>query len=138
MWEFFDPKGTGKLSASDLRKKLLVFYKNITVKEVKFLLNNQPYITFEELYNLLKNNHVSNFDPVREAFRVYDPHDTGFVDVNCLKDFFKQLGYGELSDDDAKILLATADADRDGKINLEDFRQLVPFTHEISHSKDEK
>mmetsp|Transcript_59347 Transcript_59347/g.130014 ORF Transcript_59347/g.130014 Transcript_59347/m.130014 type:complete len:174 (-) Transcript_59347:61-582(-) len=135
-WDFFDTRGTGKLTSTDLRKKLATFYKNVSSKEIKFLLNNQPEITFDELYALLMDNQLTNFDPVKEAFKVYDPNDTGFVDMSIVKEFFANLGYGDISDEDAKIILETADADKDGRIGLEDFRLMVPFGQVAEGSKD--
>jgi len=126
-WDFFDPNGKNKLTSADIKKRLSTFYKDISTREVKFLLNNQPEITFEELYGLLKDNQLTNFDPVKEAFKVYDPHNTGFVDMDMIKTFFKDLGYGDISDEDAKIILETADSDKDGRIGLDDFRMMVPF-----------
>eukprot|EP00931_Biecheleriopsis_adriatica_P037657 TRINITY_DN2159_c0_g2_i1.p1 TRINITY_DN2159_c0_g2~~TRINITY_DN2159_c0_g2_i1.p1 ORF type:complete len:183 (-),score=64.06 TRINITY_DN2159_c0_g2_i1:32-580(-) len=126
-WDFFDTNGKGKLSMSEIKKRLQTFYKDITTREVKFLLNNQPEITFEELYALLKDNQLTNFDPVKEAFKVYDPNNTGFVEMDIVKNFFKELGYGEISDEDAKIILETADGDKDQRIGLDDFRMMVPF-----------
>ena len=81
----------------------------------------------EELYALLKDNQLTNFDPVKEAFKVYDPNETGFVDMGIVREFFQNLGYGDISDEDAKIILETADADKDGRIGIEDFRMMVPF-----------
>ncbi len=49
-WDFFDQKGTGKISAHEIKKRLAVFYKNVSVKEIRYLLNNQSEITFDELY----------------------------------------------------------------------------------------
>ncbi|OLQ06552.1 hypothetical protein AK812_SmicGene10168 [Symbiodinium microadriaticum] len=69
-WEFFDTSGKGKLTMSEIKRRLQTFYKDITTREVKFLLNNQPEITFDELYALLKDNQLTNFDPVKEAFKV--------------------------------------------------------------------
>merc|ERR1712070_227283 len=126
-WDFFDTKGTGKLTAADIKRRLSTFYHNVSNKEIKFLLNNQPEITFEDLYELLKDNQLTNFDPVKEAFKVYDPQDTGFVDMAVVKEFFHNLGHGDISDEDAKIILETADADKDGRIGLDDFRLMVPF-----------
>ncbi|CEL99346.1 unnamed protein product [Vitrella brassicaformis CCMP3155] len=126
-WDFFDTKGQGKLTAAELRRRLAVFYKNISLKEVKFLMNNQSEIGFDELYDLLKDNQLTNFDPVREAFKVYDPQETGFVDLAVVKQCFQQLGYGDLSAEDMRILIQTADADGDGKIGLDDFRLMVSF-----------
>lgn len=66
------------------------------------------------------------FDPVFEAFRVYDP--TGrkkCVDTEILGQIMARIGYGELSDEELSLLVRTADFDGDGKISLEDFRRLV-------------
>ncbi|CAE7662791.1 CPK33, partial [Symbiodinium pilosum] len=127
-WEFFDTSGKGKLTMSEIKRRLQTFYKDITTREVKFLLNNQPEITFDELYALLKDNQLTNFDPVKEAFKVYaDPANSNFVDMDIVKGFFKELGYGEISDEDAKIILETADADKDQRIGIDDFRMMVPF-----------
>merc|ERR1719337_75613 len=125
-WDFFDTKQCGKLTAADIKRRLTTFYKNVSNKEIKFLLNNQPEISFEELYDLLKDNQLTNFDPVKEAFKVYDPHNTGFVDMEVVKTFFKELGYGEISEEDAKIIVETAGG-KDGRIGLDDFRMMVPF-----------
>merc|ERR1712098_143837 len=126
-WDFFDTKQAGKLTAGDIKRRLSTFYPNVQNKEIKFLLNNQPEITFEELYDLLKDNQLTNFDPVKEAFRVYDRQDTGFVDMDAVTEFFASLGYGEISEEDKRIILETADADKDGRIGLDDFRLMVPF-----------
>ena len=37
---------------------------NFVREPYRFLLNNQPEISFEELYDLLKDNQLTNFDPV--------------------------------------------------------------------------
>jgi len=126
-WDFFDTQGKSKLTVGDIKRRLQTFYKDVTTREVKFLLNNQPEISFEDLYALLRDNQLTNFDPVKEAFKVYDPSNTGFVDIDVVKTFFKELGYGEISEEDAKIIIETADGDKDGRIGLDDFRTMVPF-----------
>ena len=47
--------------------------------------------------------------------------------MEVAKEFFANLNYmhGDISDDDAKIILETADADKDGRIGLDDFRMMV-------------
>jgi len=62
-WDFFDSKASGKITAHDVKKRLSSFYKNVSVKEIRYLLNNQPEITFEELRDLLAQNTLKNFDP---------------------------------------------------------------------------
>ncbi|CAD7952736.1 unnamed protein product [Amoebophrya sp. A25] len=142
-WDFFDAKGTGKISAHEIKKRLSVFYKNVSVKEIRYLLNNQSEITFDELRDLLKDNTLKNFDPVKDAFKVYDPNDTGAIDMAVVQELFQGLGFGEISDEDAQLIKEMADADGDGRITLEDFRQMVPFGKaqkkpEVSKEKKEE
>lgn len=81
------------------------FYKDMSLKEYKFLLDGQNEITREELRNLLIDNDLENFDPVAEAFKVYDPQGTGFVDMKNLKYIFEKLGMPELTEDDINIIV---------------------------------
>lgn len=77
----------------------------MSLKEYKFLLDGQNEITREELRNLLIDNDLENFDPVAEAFKVYDPQGTGFVDMKNLKYIFEKLGMPELTEDDINIIV---------------------------------
>lgn len=99
-WEFFDPEGRGSLSAEDVRERLSIFYRNVTPKEVKFLMNNQPQISKQELESIVKDTRLVSFDPLKEAFKLYDPLSTGFIDNSQLGKFFTAMGYGVISDDD--------------------------------------
>ncbi|GMI46794.1 hypothetical protein TrCOL_g2479 [Triparma columacea] len=124
-FEFFDLDSTGKITLSNLKKRLGVFYKNMPNKEYRFLMNNKSEMTVQELQDLLMDNEVQNFDPVAEAFKVYDPHSTGFVDSEILRSIFQNLGFGEISDEDLGILVETGDKDKDGRISLQDFRNML-------------
>ena len=130
-WEFFDPKHTGRLTAVEAKKRVSIFYKDVTSKEIRFLMNNQNEISFDELNQLLRDAHLGSFDPVREAFKIYDPENTGFVDPGLIRNFFEAMGFGQLDDEDMRIVIETADKDKDGKISLDDFRALVPFGTKI-------
>ena len=90
----------------------------------------QPNFTKETLRALLANNELGNYDPVKEAFKVYDPQGTGFVDHETLRSIFENLGYGEITDEDLAVLVETADADGDGKISLDDFRGMLSMSKE--------
>ena len=116
----------GKLNATGLKDRLGAFYKNLPAKEIKLLLGEGNF-TKDTLKNLLLNNDLGNYDPTKEAFKAYDPAGTGFVDTDTMRSIFETLGYGEMSDDDLAVLVETADVDRDGKISLEDFRQMLAF-----------
>lgn len=126
-FEFFDVDGHGKITLSALRKRLGVFYKNMPAKEYRFLMNNKNEMTYDELRDLLIDNEVKNFDPVAEAFKVYDPEGSGYVDTEVLRVIFESLGFGEITDDDLAILVETGDVDGDGRISLTDFRHMLEF-----------
>lgn len=68
---------------------------------------------------------VSRFDPIKETFNVYDPRGTGAVDVEMLRNIMSRIGFGDLSDEELADLVQSADFDKDGKINIDDFRNLV-------------
>ena len=124
-FDFFDVSGSGKITLADLKNRLGAFYKNVPLREYKFLMNNQSELTLDDLRSLLENNEIKNFDPVAEAFQVYDPQETGYVDTNVLKGIFEKLGFGTITKEDIQILVDTADIDKDGKISLEDFRNMI-------------
>jgi Ca2+-binding EF-hand superfamily protein len=123
-FDFFDVSKKGTLTPADLKARLSVFYKNLPAREYKFLIS-EPEFSYKTLHKLLVNNELAGFDPVKEAFKVYDPHDTGFVDVEVLKTIFSNLGFGEVNEDDLSVLIDTADVDRDGRISLSDFRNMM-------------
>lgn len=131
-FEFFDVDNTGKITMSNLRKRLGVFYKNMATKDYRFLMNNKQELTLEDLKDLLLDNEVTNFDPVAEAFKVYDPELTGYVDSEVLRNIFSSLGFGDITDEDLQILIETGDVDKDGKISLEDFRHMLESNREIA------
>jgi len=54
-----------------------------------------------------------------------DPKGTGFADKELLRKVFYTLGFGSINDEELDILIAVADADNDGNISLDDFRQLA-------------
>ena len=125
-FDFFDVGGTGKITAAGLKQRLGAFYKNLPAKEIKLLLGDGVF-TKESLRRLLSSNELGSCDPVKEAFKVYDPSGTGFVDNDTLRSIFESIGYGEISDEDLGVLIETTDVDRDGRISLDDFRHMLRF-----------
>ena len=126
-FDFFDVDGTGKLTAAGMKQRLGAFYRNLPQKEIKQLLGDGTF-TKESLKSLLQNNDLGAFDPTREAFKAYDPNNTGYVDTETLRSIFETLGYGEITDEDLQVLLETADMDGDGRVSLQDFEAMLGFT----------
>ena len=69
---FLDVDKSGQVSLANLKKRLGVFFPDMTPKEYKFLMNNRKELTIEDLNELLIENEISDadFDPVAEAFKV--------------------------------------------------------------------
>merc|ERR1712093_174104 len=135
-FEFFDVNKKGKLNAQDLKQRCSIFYKSMTPKDYKLLVGESGEITLKQLQRLLVQNELEDYDPVKEAFKVYDPNGTGFADPEILRTIFKQLDYGEITDEDLQVLIQAADADGEGKISLEDFRGMLKFNKEKEKEQD--
>lgn len=71
-FSFLDVDKSGQVSLANLKKRLGVFFPDMTPKEYKFLMNNRKELTIEDLNELLVENEISDadFDPVAEAFKV--------------------------------------------------------------------
>ena len=69
---FLDVDKSGLVSLANLKKRLGIFFPDMTPKEFKFLMNNRKELTIEDLGELLAENEISDadFDPVAEAFKV--------------------------------------------------------------------
>jgi Ca2+-binding EF-hand superfamily protein len=91
-------------------------------------MNNKKELTIEDLNELLIDNEINNFDPVYEAFKVFDPNNEGHIDGEKLKQSFLAFGFGELSEEGFDILIRAAHVDGDGSIHLEDFRNMLETT----------
>ena len=135
-FDFYDYEGHGKISTESLRQRLSVFYPNMPVKDSK-LLAPDGEISRGALRNMLLANAPGSYDPVKEAFRVFDVDDTGFVDTEVLRRIFAVMGYGEICDADMEAMVALGDGDGDGRISLQDFRRMVQ-TSEKQAAPDEQ
>jgi Ca2+-binding EF-hand superfamily protein len=124
-FEFLDTEGKGYVTVQDLRDKLGIFYRNLTTKDYKLLMNHKSELTEQDLYNLLVNNELSDFDPVHEAFKIYAPSDNDIIERDTLKEILTALGFLDLSDDDVTALMESLDSDGDGVIGHDDFLQLL-------------
>lgn len=124
-FQFLDVDKKGRLTAENLRSRLSIFYDQLGTKDIKLLLNDQNELTEEYLTTLLLTNEVKNIDPVSEAFKAYDPEETGFISRDMLRFVFERMGFGALTEEDINVLVACADDDGDGRIDISDFRKLL-------------
>ena len=51
------------------------------MSELGTLTNNKTELKAKELYDMLKDNELENFDPLEEAFKLLGPDGTGALDI---------------------------------------------------------
>jgi calmodulin len=68
-------------------------------------MNNKKEMSMDDLKDLLMDNEVTNFDPVTEAYRVFDQHGEGALSGDKLRQAFVAYGMGELADEELDILI---------------------------------
>ena len=132
-FDILDSEKTGSIHFPTLKKRLGVFFPEMTAREFRFLMNNKKEITLDDLIELIEDNDIQNYDPIAEAFKAYDPHSQGHIDVEKIKDIFKSYDLGELIDDELDLLKRAADIDNDGLITLQDFRALLDQPQSVAH-----
>ena len=117
-----DKNGPEKVSVAELKRRISIINPTITDKEISLLSHGKSEITSKDLYDLLLQNELVDFDPLAEAFKLLDPTGKGHLDIARLRHVFKGLGYGEIEKKDIEILNECLDINKDGKITLEDFK----------------
>ena len=124
-----------KITRKELKTYLEAFPKKYSTKEIAFLMNGQQEMDANGLYELLASTQIEDFDAVEEAFKLLDVEGKGYLEVDTFKEIFKNLNLGEIAPSDEEIFREVADFDGDGKINLEDFRQIL--TYKPGEDKDQ-
>ena len=69
-FNFLDMDKSGKITIANLKKRLSVFFPDMTAKDYRFLMNGKRELCQDDLVELLMDNEIVNFDPVAEAFKV--------------------------------------------------------------------
>jgi calmodulin len=133
-FKMLDIDSSGNISVSNLKKRLGVFFPDLSTKEYRFLMNNKKELSLEDLHEMIDDNDITNFDPIEEAFKLYDIENEGFISKSRLKDVFEAYGFDSMTKDDVEILGRAADVDGDGKITLSDFRRMMSSVDVILNS----
>lgn len=103
-FSMLDYEKSGQISLATLKKRLGMLFPEMTAKEFRFLMNNKKDLSIDDLKELLLENELNNYDPVIDAFKVFDPEGRGVVDEDVLRQAFVSFGLGELSDEELQVL----------------------------------
>lgn len=127
-FRIIDEKSGGHhITLNDLKKRMAIINPNFPLNEIAMLTNGKPEIKAEDLYEMLKQNELKDFDPLEEAFKLLDPEGAGIINIPRLKQVFSGLGYGEIDAAQEKILRECLDVDKDGQITLADFKTIFDY-----------
>ena len=128
-FSFLDVDKNGQITMTNLRKRLGVFFPDMTSKEYRFLMGNRKEITLEDMNEFLQDTEFTDpeFDPVLEAFKTYDLKQQGSIKKERLKEIFAtyQMNEADLKEEELDAILSLADVDKDGQVTLEDFRAMI-------------
>mmetsp|Transcript_17372 Transcript_17372/g.37505 ORF Transcript_17372/g.37505 Transcript_17372/m.37505 type:complete len:174 (+) Transcript_17372:193-714(+) len=124
-WEILSPEGGSIMTKSQVLDSLKLYFPYISAREVRDLVG-PGNLSLEKLRNLLFNTEsYADYDPNVEAFRIIDPHGTGYVEMNVLRRLLSQIpGVDMIDEGDMELLHELVDVDKDGRISLRDFAQI--------------
>lgn len=106
-----------KVTRKELRNYLDAFPQPADAKpdnkkqDVNFLMNGHAELEAVELYDLLSQTQIEDFDAVEEAFRLLDVNNEGHLTVDCFRDIFEKLQLGSIAKSDEEIFKEVADFD---------------------------
>ena len=80
-----------------------------------------------ELYQLLSQTQIEDFDEIEEAFKLLDVEGDGFLTIDAFKQIFEKLDLGKIDKQDEDIFKDVTNADQDGRITLENFRKILSY-----------
>lgn len=127
----YDINRDGVISIRELGTVIRQLGQNPTEAEILEMIkwldkDSSGTLSFDEFAVLMadKMKSADTEDNIRDAFRVFDVNDNGFISANELRHVATNLGE-KLSEDEANEMIRVADSDGDGLINYNDFINMM-------------
>ncbi|XP_074576438.1 uncharacterized protein LOC141832971 [Curcuma longa] len=127
----FDRDGDGCITMGELSMMINSLGLRATENELHEMINEvdedgSGAIEFEEFLSFMakKMNETDSEEEVREAFKVFDKDQNGFISKNELKNVMISLGE-KLTDEEVDQMIKEADLDGDGQVNYEEFVKMM-------------
>ncbi|XP_071722374.1 calmodulin-6-like [Rutidosis leptorrhynchoides] len=127
----FDKDGDGSISTKELGTVMRALGQNPTEAEIQEMINEVDVdgsgaIDFPEFLNMMaKKMEDTNYEKeLKEAFRVFDKDQNGFISATELNHVMMNLGQ-KLNKQEVDQMIQEADIDGDGQINFNEFVRLM-------------
>ncbi|RCV36347.1 hypothetical protein SEVIR_7G321500v4 [Setaria viridis] len=152
-FSLFDKDGDGTITSKELGTVMRSLGQSPSEEELQEMVkevdaDGSGAIDFQEFLTLLarqmREANGADEEELREAFRVFDQDQNGFISRDELRHVLQNLGE-RLSDDELAEMLREADVDGDGQINYTEFakvmlakrrnQELEGHGSDLSHSK---
>ncbi|KAJ8899436.1 hypothetical protein K2173_018410 [Erythroxylum novogranatense] len=99
--------------------------EEIRDKMSKVAVDGNGTLDFEEFLNIVGRKLKENVtEELKEAFKVFDRNQDGFISANELRQVMIDLGE-RLTDDEAEQMIREADLDGDGLVSYEEFARMM-------------
>ncbi|XP_006662709.1 putative calmodulin-like protein 2 isoform X2 [Oryza brachyantha] len=130
-FSLFDKDGDGTITSKELGTVMGSLGQQPTEAELQEMVaevdaDGSGSIDFDEFLSLLarKLRDTEAEDDIRDAFRVFDKDQNGFITADELRHVMTNLG-DRISDDELAEMLHEADGDGDGQIDYNEFVKLM-------------
>jgi len=137
----FDKDGDGRITTYELASVMHFLGSKPSQEQIEEMIDQVDIdgngtVEFEEFLKMMSKNPIKSLpktedEEMREAFKVFDRDNNGFIDAEELRFTMNNLGQ-PLSDDDVKAMIKEADIDGDGRINYEEFIKMMRLKSETT------
>ncbi|ODN02619.1 Calmodulin [Orchesella cincta] len=130
-FRFFDKDGDGSITKDELGIVMRSLGQFASEEELKEMLkevdiNGDGLFSFEEFVEIVSNysgntgGSTDEEQELRDAFRIFDKHNRGYISASDLRAVLHCLGE-DLSEDEIEDMIKEVDVDGDGRIDFNEF-----------------
>ncbi|KAH9548283.1 hypothetical protein CY35_11G080200 [Sphagnum magellanicum] len=130
-FSLFDKDGDGSITTQELGTVMRSLGQNPTEAELKDMIHEvdadgDGTIDFSEFLDLMarKMKDADSDEELKEAFKVFDKDQNGFISAAELRHVMINLGE-KLTDEEINEMIREADVDGDGQVNYEEFVKMM-------------